>query len=842
MSAGVATLPRVDTPNPGGESGPPPTQARTALVREAARRWRGQLIDLGGRNTLLYYRDLRAGTLDLGAAAPLPLAALLDGRAVPLAQLFPDRDAHDQAVRRARTIRNKARELREERGIETCFLATGMATWTNPKGGAVPAAPVLLRTAAIRARGAAEEDFDLTITGEPVVNPTLLHLLATDYDLTLDGDELADLEPATLYERLAKETHGRLAAFSIAPRQVLGTFSYAKLPMVTDLVAGADTLLGHEIVAAIAGDRVAQAALRGHGADVDPTAPDRVPPSAEFLVLDADSSQEYAVNAVAAGQHAVVKGPPGTGKSQTIANLIASLAAQGRRVLFVAEKRAAITAVTDRLARAGLDHLVMDVHDGTATRRRIAGELKAALEQASRIALPDLTELHERLVARRARLAGYNEALHMPREPWGVSVFDARAAAQGTAAVEIRLRGPVLAALDAATTRRVREELREYVTLGGLRDSPWSGAAVHSSDQAQDAYELVGRMAAETLPAARTQLARVTAGTGLAAPSALRDQAAVFTLLGDVAATLARFDPTVYDRPELLAAAAPVAWRRQHRDAPGARDGWLTRVRRRKEARALWRGDGTPGREQLYEALSAADDQRERWTAAGGTGAPRVPADPGDAHAALAADVATLDAYLPADVGALRHDAAADLIARLAADVVTLRRLPRINQLTARFHQLGLDPLLARARADRADGDLLGSMFDHAWYASILDYVLFTDERLGAFDGEAHRAVAGEYRSADHTHVDSAATRVLRAVAEHIVAARDEYPEESRLVEHQADLKRRHLPIRQLFSAAPHMLTALKPCWAMSPLVVVAAAARRRAVLRRGGVRRGAAR
>ena len=74
-----------------------------------------------------------------------------------------------------------------------------------------------------------------------------------------------------------------------------------------------------------------------------------MPLADEFLVLDADASQNYAINAVLAGQSLIIKGPPGTGKSQTIANLIASLIARGKKVLFVAEKRAAIDAVTKRL-------------------------------------------------------------------------------------------------------------------------------------------------------------------------------------------------------------------------------------------------------------------------------------------------------------------------------------------------------------------------------------------------------------------------------------------------------------------------------------------------------------
>jgi len=79
------------------------------------------------------------------------------------------------------------------------------------------------------------------------------------------------------------------------------------------------------------------------------------------LVFDADASQQAAISRALAGTHVLIDGPPGTGKSQTIANIIAGMAAQGRRVLFVAEKRAAIEAVTERLAEADLAHLVFDL-------------------------------------------------------------------------------------------------------------------------------------------------------------------------------------------------------------------------------------------------------------------------------------------------------------------------------------------------------------------------------------------------------------------------------------------------------------------------------------------------
>src|SRR5262249_52690666 len=165
-------------------------------------------------------------------------------------------------------------------------------------------------------------------------------------------------------------------------------------------------------------------------------------------------------------------------------------------------------------------------------------------------------------------------------------------------------------------------------------------------------------------------------------------------------------------------------------------------------------------------------------------------------------------------------DRLARVLLGLAGDERTLRKVPRLGELAETFNSLGLDPLVADLEGRRPHADMASAVFDACWYASILQHASFADPRIGTFDGEVHSKTAEEFRDADTRHIHATATRVLRAVAEHVTQVRDEYPDESRLVEHQANLKRRHLPVRQLFAAAPHVLTALKPCWAMSPLVV----------------------
>ncbi|HEX7462617.1 MAG TPA: DUF4011 domain-containing protein, partial [Dermatophilaceae bacterium] len=121
---------------------------RADRVAVAVRAWQRHLVDLGGRNTLLWYRDLPSGTLDLTSAHPGGVAMLLAGRPTKLSDLVREPTALEEARRRVRTIRAKTLELHEERGITAGFLAVGMATWRVPGAPRPPWAPVLLRSCA----------------------------------------------------------------------------------------------------------------------------------------------------------------------------------------------------------------------------------------------------------------------------------------------------------------------------------------------------------------------------------------------------------------------------------------------------------------------------------------------------------------------------------------------------------------------------------------------------------------------------------------------------------------------------------------------------------------------
>lgn len=303
---------------------------------------------------------------------------------------------------------------------------------------------------------------------------------------------------------------------------MVGNFSYARMPMVLDLESSLEAMAEHDIVAALAGDSGAQAELREAGAAAgEVPSPDFVPPADEFLVLDADSSQNWAINAILAGKSLIIKGPPGTGKSQTISNLVSTLVARGKRVLFVAEKRAAIDAVLRRLDDVGLGDLVLDLHGGVSSKRKTAEALNRALAKNASLVKPNVEKLHRRLVQRRKKLNQHVDALHQPREPWGLSFFDAQCrlmALPDSASTEIRFRGPDLEALGEDELADATEDLQSYVGLGGLQlahsGSPWAKATVVSEEEAQAQRGEVEALRRQ-LPEVVGNLSRAAAASGL---------------------------------------------------------------------------------------------------------------------------------------------------------------------------------------------------------------------------------------------------------------------------------------------------------------------------------------
>ena len=188
----------------------------------------------------------------LAAADPAALDKFLSTGSARLTRLFHDVDARADAIRRVQVIYRKARELLEERGIRAGYLAAGLARWDELFR--EPAAPVLLRGLTITPTRARHDDFELVLDDDYEVNPVLLYKLASVFGAATE--ELAEQPASTVGPLLCRAAEAaEVPGFEITDRRVIGTFTYAKLPMVRDLQAANELLNDSDVVAAVAATR-----------------------------------------------------------------------------------------------------------------------------------------------------------------------------------------------------------------------------------------------------------------------------------------------------------------------------------------------------------------------------------------------------------------------------------------------------------------------------------------------------------------------------------------------------------------------------------------------------------
>ncbi len=313
----------------------------------------------------------------------------------------------------------KARSDLEEGGANTLFLAIGFLKWKksadDPK---TYSAPLILLPVKLERKSALSGVTLSLLDEEPRFNLTLLELLRHDFELVipgLDGELPGDesgIDVAGIWDRVRRAVRD-VPGFEVSTELVLGTFSFAKYLMWKDLNANAAQLLQSPLVQHLLDP---DAAGEGFSGSADFPRPERldatVTPAQLFAPLPADSSQLAAVVASANTHSFVMDGPPGTGKSQTIANMIAHNLALGRRVLFVAEKRAALDVVFRRLAEQGLGEFCLELHSSKTSKVEVLKQLDRAWDVSEALSAEEWEREAARLQTLRSRLNQLVEVLH----------------------------------------------------------------------------------------------------------------------------------------------------------------------------------------------------------------------------------------------------------------------------------------------------------------------------------------------------------------------------------------------------------------------------------------------
>lgn len=479
------------TPDPA----PPLTRApRRPKGPAQVEKWKRQLLDLSLRNRLINCPDsaIRRHSI-VGLAVPSSLTGTfedlvsggtqlylnprdaqtsVDDETFLAAQLLERQgvttdlpvEAYDSALQK---IAADTRTLIEETGANNLFLAVGSLVWRS--GERDLRSPLILIPVELH-RKSRKSLYSITLdrAGSSTPNFSLLERLAVDLGLQIPGladpeEDAAGLDIDKSLDAVRQALIDNGLGFHVEPTVHLGLFKFGGFRLWKDLEESWEQIARNPLVRHLI--------ETPKDPFVDPNAGEADSDLDELvsrLPIPADASQAAVVSEALAGHTMVVEGPPGTGKSQTITNLIVRAIADGRRVLFVAEKQAALEVVTRRLAGVGVGDLVLNLHDRDQRPEAVRTKLRRALDLSVEPDAEGIRAERTRLRSAGGRLRQYQHGLHDP-VAGGLSYFSARTSllAQGDGPT-LRLEPERLSTLAVGEVSRLRD------SLPGLRSALWN--------------------------------------------------------------------------------------------------------------------------------------------------------------------------------------------------------------------------------------------------------------------------------------------------------------------------------------------------------------------------------
>ncbi len=752
--------------------------------------WQRQLADIGGTNPLLQFEISTLGHIDLFRAHPSGLAQLSTSKSANLSSLVREETALARALGATKKIKRKADRIEDNFGIPAAYVAAGLLRYQD-RG-----LPILLWRTHILRHGT---DFELRLANLPEINPAVAEIVKKYRADFRESDLLAicagqsDLLPVGVMSLLA-EYLGESGS-ELEKLLVLGNF-------VPDLVRL--QLQPIDLAAGIAGYLLQQR-------------PVSVQPSVTPLTLvqNADSSQMAVLEKAGSGKSFAVQTLPGCGYLQTVVNLLANLALDGKRTLVVAPRKQTLDELSERLSQAGLAGLTIRESDSW-------GDVVAAISRHEKAVAGDLISARARFQQASKDIAQYFSAISEPDGELGISLMDCITRLAELAATSqpptnsARIKQELLPKI-----KNVIDPLLTQAHEAGLfsfqpKTNPWFGARFSNQAEIDQALAAARSLAGENWRVVSYQISKYLTDLDLTKCESVEQWSEQLRLLLGIRYTLDRFLPTIFDHPlgELIAATAP---RGASSDLSGSQ-----RRRYKKLAKEFIRpGSSVPN---LHQALVAAKEQREAWERYNQTGAPpSVPLGLADVQSKFESVVQVLQVLqqhldpnpdLPL-LSRLSLDELGKKLELLANNTELLSRLEERRPITEKLASLGLSNFIREVSEHSPTLEQVRAEFELSWWQSALEAIVVRSPELLDYSADKLALLELNFEQAGNELIQQGVLSTQHALAERWKQGIARHPASADKL--RAQLRTRVLSLRDGALAGSELWRVLASSVALTP-------------------------
>lgn len=480
--------------------------------------WKNQLLDLGKRNRMINYRKSKRMTLQilepefsalfnrlsineekLTFQCPIDkdsdirtfaILSLLETLSHSIPVYLGDIKAEGTILERQKTLKNlrtKSKLARDEQGTNILYLSFGFIEWRKSNVGDTSwlKSPVLMMPVTLLLESI-QAPYTLSRYDDEIeVNPTLAHLFKQEYSIDLPTFELKDEFSIDQYMNEIEQIIDK-RGWKLKREANLGLVSFLKISMYNDLNNNREKMLNSPVIRAITGEPGAVNYIPKEILDINS---DQIPPRDCYQVVNADSSQQEAIQLSKNRISFVMQGPPGTGKSQTITNIIAEGLADGKKILFVSEKAAALEVVQKRLTEVKLDSFCLALHSHKANKKEILTSIGENLRLPYKKVKDGVMEELNELFHDREFLNQYANELHEVDETFDESLYSAFGKLlklEAATIVPFDILNPLAVTVNTFRTMlyHVNNFEKAVKSMGcKLAENPWKNTSVMSMNQ-----------------------------------------------------------------------------------------------------------------------------------------------------------------------------------------------------------------------------------------------------------------------------------------------------------------------------------------------------------------------